>query len=278
MSSRPKRSTFVAEDEVTPPSDITTVIQEVVVQGCDQLDRQDNITEPETAELATNLPLLSEALLPSNGNIHVVTEGTSPYRVIHVSQKWCAVTGFLVCDVIGQTLTLLQGQNTCHETLRHLRDEVTARKTFTVRLLNYTKQGRPFLNTLMLSPLEDDAGHGRSLYIGVVEASFLDDIGTPQQILQQRQRVQPPWKMQQQESWNDPTKSEESVNSSAQPLVSQGGRVERMPNRVQPFLVKLIDIVMSTHFEELLTFQPRSRTFKIIQPARFAKEVPSFCS
>ena len=175
---------------------------------------------------------------------------------------------------------MIQGPDTCFRTLNHLRYEVSKRKSLTIRLLNYTKQGRPFLNVLMLAPFEDDSGCGRSLYIGVADISFLDEIGTPAPMIQQRPRVQLPWSMQQQKSWHAPTGFEESVPKRAQwlqPFRPQAEHVEKQPVHVQPFLVKLVGIVMSDKSEELLKYQPWSRTFNIAQPHRFEKEVPSPC-
>jgi hypothetical protein len=86
--------------------------------------------------------------------------------------------------------------------------------------------------------------------------------------------------MQQQKSWHAPTGFEESVPKRAQwlqPFRPQAEQVEKQPVHVQPFLVKLVGIVMSDKSEELLKYRPWSRTFNIAQPHRFEKEVPSPC-
>ena len=67
----------------------------------------------------------------------------------------------------------MQGPGTCRATLKMLRQALLLRRHFAVQLLNYSKQGRPFMNTLQVGPLFN-AGGQVTHFIGVVIARYLD--------------------------------------------------------------------------------------------------------
>ena len=50
--------------------------------------------------------------------------------------------------------------------MTQIRDAVKAGAELTVRILNYTKTGRPFWNMFTLAPMRDSDGHAR-FYVGV---------------------------------------------------------------------------------------------------------------
>ena len=236
--------------------------------------------EPELAapEAPVGAPLsrtVAEALTLSS-QCRIVTEATSPFRVVHVNLPWCVMTGYSPAELIGQTPALLHGRGTCRKTLDYLRDAVLQRQTFAVRLVNYSKQGRAFLNTIMLSPLVDDVGE-TSHYLGVSEASFLDDLA-------------PPMLAGPLGAPNMDTGAQPDMDLGVPPDMDLGAPetpahdlAEEPPPgdataRVPPFMLKLVDIVMSDQIEDLLHFNSESNAFNIIEPNRFAKEVPTLIS
>jgi len=60
----------------------------------------------------------------------------------------------------------LQGQETDHKTVDQIRNAVKAGSELTVRILNYTKTGKPFWNMFTLAPMLDTRGQAR-FYVGV---------------------------------------------------------------------------------------------------------------
>jgi hypothetical protein len=60
----------------------------------------------------------------------------------------------------------LQGAGTDPATVAQIRDAVKSGAELTVRILNYTKSGRPFWNMFTLAPMRDSDGHAR-FYVGV---------------------------------------------------------------------------------------------------------------
>lgn len=71
---------------------------------------------------------------------------------------WSNLTGFTFIEVANKSNMFLQGPHTEQERLRVLQEAVREGKTTTVRLLNYTKSGDPFYNTLTIYPLRDANG------------------------------------------------------------------------------------------------------------------------
>ena len=60
----------------------------------------------------------------------------------------------------------LQGAGTDQATVAQIREAVKTGAELTVRILNYTKTGRPFWNMFTLAPMRDSDGHAR-FYVGV---------------------------------------------------------------------------------------------------------------
>ena len=86
----------------------------------------------------------------------IFTSAQYPYFIAHVNAAWCRLCGWESREVIGQTCRLLQGPETSKEALKQLNAAIVQRRKITVRLLNYTKQGAPFINDLTVEPLVDE--------------------------------------------------------------------------------------------------------------------------
>ena len=133
--------------------------------------------QPLLGQLPTTIEM---ALLPSTES-RVITEPEEPYRILHVNDVWCHVCGYDAEEVIGETCAVLQGPGTCRATLSMLKQALNFKRNFAVQLLNYTKQGRPFMNTLQVTPLVDSQGRVTH-YLGVVIARSLDGTGVPMSV------------------------------------------------------------------------------------------------
>lgn len=89
----------------------------------------------------------------------VITDPTRPDNPItFVNPGFCTVTGYSEQEVIGRNCRLLQGPDTDPKAVQLLHDAIAERRTTTVELLNYTKDGTPFWNELTVDPVFDSAG------------------------------------------------------------------------------------------------------------------------
>ncbi|EXJ71279.1 uncharacterized protein A1O5_05085 [Cladophialophora psammophila CBS 110553] len=79
--------------------------------------------------------------------------------IIFASQEFYRQTGYGPDDVIGQNCRFLQGPKTNRESVARLRQGIQGGEDICETLLNYRRDGRPFINLLMIAPLHDDKGN-----------------------------------------------------------------------------------------------------------------------
>jgi len=110
-------------------------------------------TEPSDAELLDLLEaeevemsvVISNPALPDN-------------PMIYVSEEFERQTGYSPEEVVGRNCRFLQGPGTDPHAVQAIREALRARTTFTIDLVNYRKDGVPFLNRLRIRPLFDEDG------------------------------------------------------------------------------------------------------------------------
>jgi PAS domain S-box-containing protein len=78
--------------------------------------------------------------------------------IIYVSDEFEIQTGYPPEEAIGRNCRFLQGPDTNPHALEAIRQALQARTTFTIDILNYRKDGTPFMNRLRIRPLFDDRG------------------------------------------------------------------------------------------------------------------------
>ena len=120
-----------------------------------------------------HLPLTIEEALQPTSEARIITEPDEPYRIIHVNEVWCNTCGYDADEVLGQTCKILHGPGTCTSTLSMLKQALRLKRSIAVQLLNYTKRGRPFMNTLQVAPLRDASGQ-ITHYLGITMARYVD--------------------------------------------------------------------------------------------------------
>jgi len=225
---------------------------------------------------------LEQALQPSDES-RVITEPNEPFRIVHVNDVWCRVCGFDAEEALGQTCRILQGFGTCRATLGMLRQALLLKRNFAVQLLNYTKQGRPFMNTLQVTPLFNNE-HQVTHYLGVVIARFLDGGGAVPPAVQSLSHPAPqpaPTRIVTAAALRDSNSGSDCASSTAledaldvtQPSdIDPSDGAGSNAGRVPPFLTKLSEILTSEP-AEIVTFNPEAASFTILDASKFAKEV-----
>ena len=78
--------------------------------------------------------------------------------MIFVSDEFEAQTGYSPEEAIGRNCRFLQGPDTNPHAVEAIRHGLKAETRFTIDILNYRKDGTPFMNRLRIRPIYDDDG------------------------------------------------------------------------------------------------------------------------
>ena len=106
------------------------------------LDRLQSLNDALEASVTSSIP-------------QVFTRAEEPFGITFTNRAWQDLCGYSATEVIGRTCKILQGPDTNRDVLQMLHRALHYRLPTKVRLLNYTKQGVPFLNDLTVEPLGD---------------------------------------------------------------------------------------------------------------------------
>jgi PAS domain S-box-containing protein len=79
-------------------------------------------------------------------------------RIISVNKAYSAITGYNSTEIIGRTCKFMQGPLTDPQTVAAIRLAGETVTDFSGEILNYRKDGTPFWNDLMISPVRDQQG------------------------------------------------------------------------------------------------------------------------
>lgn len=79
-----------------------------------------------------------------------------------VSDEFEMHTGYSPQEVLGRNCRFLQGPETNPFAVEAIRQGLKAQTRFTIDILNYQKDGRPFMNRLRIRPIYD--GEGKLLF------------------------------------------------------------------------------------------------------------------
>uniref|UniRef100_A0A7S4B1F2 HSF-type DNA-binding domain-containing protein n=1 Tax=Chrysotila carterae TaxID=13221 RepID=A0A7S4B1F2_CHRCT len=227
----------------------------------------------------SSLPTTLEQALQPSHEARTICEPNEPFRIVHVNDLWCQTCGYDAEEVLGLTCKVLQGVGTCRATLSMLRQALLLKRNFAVQLLNYTKRGRPFMNTLQVTPLVNAEGHVTH-YLGVIIARFLDGAVSVPAAVQQSSKSgsvslgMNGWSDHGSSSATDDVVMELAPGDSSTPSEEGSSSCGWAPSngRVPPFLTKLSEI-LSKEPSEVITSTPETSSFRIWDSAKFAKEV-----
>lgn len=85
--------------------------------------------------------------------------------MIFVSDEFEDQTGYTPEEAIGRNCRFLQGPETSPHAIEAIRQGLKAETRFTIDILNYRKDGSPFLNRLRIRPIYDADG-GLMFFVG----------------------------------------------------------------------------------------------------------------
>jgi PAS domain S-box-containing protein len=97
--------------------------------------------------------------------------------IIYASEGFYQMTGYTRDFVIGTNCRFLQGPKTQHHSVQRLREAIGYGQELSEALLNYRRDGRPFMNILMIAPLHDNKGNVKYHIGAQIDASGLIEGG-----------------------------------------------------------------------------------------------------
>nr|AML77430.1 putative LOV domain-containing protein [Scapania nemorea] len=87
--------------------------------------------------------------------------------IVYASEGFCNMSGYSRDEVLGRNCRFLQGPGTDRRTVLELRDAIREERSAQVRILNYTKEGKPFWNLFHLAPVFSKADGTVTHFVGV---------------------------------------------------------------------------------------------------------------
>nr|AML79491.1 putative LOV domain-containing protein [Pediastrum duplex] len=97
--------------------------------------------------------------------------------IVFASDAFLDLTEYAREEVLGRNCRFLQGPGTDPKTVQTIRDAIKTRDEITVRILNYTRSGKPFWNMFTLAPMKDSNGETRFLVGVQVDVTAQGDKG-----------------------------------------------------------------------------------------------------
>ena len=102
----------------------------------------------------------------------VVTDPRLPDNpIVLANTAFLDLTGYDADALIGRNCRFLQGRDTDPAAIEIVRQAVAEEREVTVELLNYRRDGRPFWNQLLLSPIFDDDGALRYFFASQIDVT-----------------------------------------------------------------------------------------------------------
>jgi PAS domain S-box-containing protein len=121
-----------------------------------------NITGRKQAESALQV---SHTALKSISQGVVITD--SDCLILSANEAFAALTGYSEVEILGKTCQFMQGPDTNIQMQEAIRRAVKNNAVFSGEILNYRKDGTPFWNDMVISPVQDNDGGHVTHYIGI---------------------------------------------------------------------------------------------------------------
>lgn len=76
--------------------------------------------------------------------------------IVYVNKAFTQITGYTAAEAIGQTPRILQGEMTNPSVLNRLKEGLVTNQSFEGEVINYRKDGKPFVLEWSIAPVTDD--------------------------------------------------------------------------------------------------------------------------
>ncbi|MDN7124917.1 EAL domain-containing protein [Pseudidiomarina sp. 1APP75-32.1] len=116
----------------------------------------------------SQLALLERSVESSTNGLIISDANKSGYPIIYVNPAFKEITGYHDdTKIIGRSCNFLQGEGTDPAAVQKIRDGLSRREEVRVTIRNYRKDGTPFWNDLIISPVRD-GGEKVTHFIGLL--------------------------------------------------------------------------------------------------------------
>ncbi|MDP3536114.1 MAG: EAL domain-containing protein [Halomonas sp.] len=112
------------------------------------------------------LRLLKRGMEASPSGIIMVDAQQNGMPIVFANPAFYRITGYTPDEVIGNNSRFLRGPDTGPEATEAIRDAMREKRDISITLLHYRKNGQPFWNHLVVSPVFDPGGNCTH-YIGI---------------------------------------------------------------------------------------------------------------
>ena len=111
-----------------------------------------------------NLEFFAEAVAGAHDAIIITDAMLDPPgpHILYVNRAFEELSGYAAGEIIGRSPRVLQGEGSCRNTLRELRQRLEAGRTFDGSIINYHKDGSAYCVELRVAPITD--GRGRTTH------------------------------------------------------------------------------------------------------------------
>lgn len=136
------------------------------------------VSECLMSEIAGKQSVVMQSLVGGLSEVFCISDPRQADNpIVYASEEFYRYTGYASDDVIGQNCRFLQGPKTLRASPRRLKEAIAKGEEICETLLNYTRDGRPFVNLLMIAPLHDNEGKMKYLIGAQVDVTGLVENG-----------------------------------------------------------------------------------------------------
>jgi len=95
----------------------------------------------------------------SSASSMIVTDPRLPDNpIVSANDAFCRLTGYSKAEILGRNCRFLQGPDTHASAVKALSEAIEAGRPGIATLINYGRDGRPFLNCVQILPIRNEAG------------------------------------------------------------------------------------------------------------------------
>ncbi|OQO12107.1 hypothetical protein B0A48_02746 [Cryoendolithus antarcticus] len=136
------------------------------------------VTESLVKEITGNSAPIMRELIPSLAEVYCVSDPSLPDNpIVYASQEFYNTSQYGREYAIGRNCRFLQGPKTSNRAVGRLIEALIAGQECTEAILNYRRDGTPFMNLLMIAPLYDNKGQVRYFLGCQIDVSSLVEGG-----------------------------------------------------------------------------------------------------